>query len=354
MELSISSLSKKDLTKFQGITSGRVPIPILSNILIKTDGDNLILSATNLEVSISQTFKTDCVMKLGTTTVDCKKFTDIIDRLDKNTPITISATERMMSIEQGASKFSLHTLPFDDHPVTPDAVGEPFEIDQSMFFQALKRVMYAASTDTSRFNLNGVLIENNIMVATDGHRLSKSELPFNSPNKLLIPSSSCNTITKCFPGSGRLNVVIEEKRMLLKDNDVSVWVRFLDGDYPDYTRVIPSDPTTPALVNKDELLKSLKRVSSLISPHDTGINVLVSDNTFKLSKTSDIGAAEDSFPCEFTGEFAFIANVKYITEATSAIETDQIAVQFYKEGAPIVFKPEPENSHFSLVMPMRK
>lgn len=354
MKLEISTLNKKELAKFSGIANGRSPLPILSNLLLNAAGDKLTITATNLEVGVIHDFDAT-ISEEGITTVACKGFVDIIDRLNTNEPIIITSTDRNINIQQGDSKFKLHTLSGDDYPETAVHDGQSIEIDQSLFFQAIKRVFYAASTDSSRFNLNTIFIDSDVMVATDGHRLSKSDLPFNINCKIMLPTLACNTITKAFQGTGPATLTISDKWAGVSTGDVKILTRLPDGEYPDWRKVITTDnQPSLALVARAELLKAIRRVAPLSTNHDMGVTVNVDNKLIKISKQSELGSGEDSVPCEYEGSFEFICNLKYIQEAVTNIESDNVLIGYAKDGAPVTITPEVDTSHFSLVMPMRK
>lgn len=352
MQLITTSLNKKDMGKFLGVANGKSPLPVLANLSLEADDNGLTILATNLESAVRQTFSAEVTEK-GKALVSAKRFVDIVDRLS-NDPIAIKMEGHSLQISQGESIFKLPTPSVDDFPEIRDILGQEFIVDQAMLCQAIKSVVYAASSDNSRFNLNTVLIDGKVIVATDGHRLSKNTVTFTSPTNLLIPSSSCYTLLKSFQGSGNCKVIVSEKWVRVEDDSVALSVRLTDGDYPQWQKVIPQEKGVSLRINKDEMLKSVKRILPLILPHDTGINVNISNNKLEISKTSEIGSATDSIPCEFSGDISFICNAKYLVECLSNIDAQEIILSYIKDGSPVIFSPISNESAIHLVMPMRK
>ena len=352
MKIEIPKLAKKELNKFAMICNGRSPLPILANILIEAVDNKITLLATNLEVAVKQDFDAT-VIEPGKTTVLGKKLVDIIDRFGDE-PILINTTDHNIEFEQGNTKFKLPTISPDDFPELGGYPVQEIEIEMSSLLQALKRVSYTASSDNSRYNLNNVLIENDVMVATDGHRLSKCTIPFKVEGRVLLPLVACQAIMKSFFDAGTCIFGYSEKWVTVSNGIITTYCRLPDGDYPDYTKVIPKESGIKAVVSKAEFLNSIKRVSSVLTPNDIGLNISVNNETVAITKQTEIGAASDSFSTLGLGEFSFIANSKYLNDCITNIESDNIVLEFVKEGAPVLFTPQNDNTHLSLVMPMRK
>lgn len=352
MKLSISGLTKKDMGKFLPICNARSPLPILSNILLLAEGNNLTVLASNLEVVVKQRFDAN-ITEPGTITVSGKKFIDIVDRLTSD-PINIVSTEHSISIEQGNSKFKMPTLSADDFPAFAEFPGQEITLETGKLLDAVKKVSYAVSTDSSRFNLNCMLIEGNLFVATDGHRLAKNSNEFTIDTKILMPLVSCQAILKCFGSNDTCKLLVGEKFFTVESGDITLICRLADGDFPDYTRVIPAESGTVAVANTSELSQILKRVSPMAIQTDMGVTVSVNDNKLSISKESSLGSAEDCMDVVCSGNFEFIVNAKYLAECISNINDINTLVTFIKEGAPVLLTPEGDGNFMSLVMPMRK
>lgn len=352
MKISVSNFNKKSMSKFLPICNVRSPLPILSNLLLSANNNKLSIMAFNLEVSVKEEFDAE-VIEPGSITVSGKKLSDIIDKLTSER-IDIVSTEHTVTIEQGTSKFMLHTLSADDFPVIYEFPGQEITVETGILLDAVKKVSYAVSSDDSRFNLNAMFWDADKFVATDGHRLAKMELPFKIEGKALIPQVGCQSILKCLGANNTCKITVGEKFISITSGDVTLNCRMLDGDFPDYTRVIPTESGISLLANTNELTQVLKRVTPMAIQTDMGIKVVVSNNKLTVSKESSLGSAEDSMTVESDGDFDFIANAKYLTDCLANINTESTVMSFIKEGAPIVFKPEDNETFMSLVMPMRK
>lgn len=352
MKFSITGLSKRDLNKFLFIANTRSPLPILSNLLLSVSDGQLSITASNLETCVTGVFRCDTVEQDGSTTVDAKRFTDIIDRLDVY-DLTIMENASRFTISQNTAKFQLNTITADDYPIINYDSLKEVDVVKQDFMDAIKKTVYAASDDSSRFNLNCVLLDNGKLVATDGHRLSTIDIAIDIDTKVLLPSQFCYSILKSFEGIGSLKFGVADKWAYVSDDTTRISTRLPDGDYPEYSRVIPNETVNEAVVVRKDLLQAIKRIIPLATQHNQGVEVSVKNNTLTIHKDSEIGSAVDSVDCEYDGEFEFICNIKYITDCINNIDTERVLIKFFDEGKPIVFLPD-GTTHLSLVMPMRK
>ena len=352
MKLSIQTLDKKALSKFMPICNGRSPLPILSNLLLSANNDKLTVTASNLNVVIKQDFDAT-ITEPGDTTVPGKKLYDIVDRLTGD-DIQFVANDRNLTITQGASKFSLPVMSADDFPEFNAFPGQEISVTSNVLLEVIKKVSYAVSNDNSRFNLDNMLLEGNIAVATDGHRLAKMLTPFNFNTKILLPLVACQAILKSVAPNEDCKITISDKQLGVITGDVTLLCRLQDGDYPTWEKVIPTETGQVVTVKTSDIAQVLKRVSPMAVQTDMGITVLVNNNTLTMKKESAMGSAEDSIEIEGNASFEFIANAKYLADCLGNIDDETTKMSFVKDGAPIIFSPESNDSFINLVMPMRK
>jgi DNA polymerase-3 subunit beta len=351
------------LSRTVPITEKRSPLPILSHILMEARDGTLILTATDLEVGLRMTY--DCsVSEPGTIAIPSKKFHEIVRELGSGL-VKIRLTDgQRIQITSGHADFQLVGMDPVDYPAwsTVDEV-QTASIQADKLLSMIDRTVFASSSDDSRFNLNGVLFEKDEtktrMVATDGHRLAltSEELDLPLENKVLVPKKGLQELKRLLDGlKGEVLIGFEQKNLIIRTPRLVMTIRLIDGEYPDYRKVIPESSDRIIKINRLNLLQGLRKAAILTSDRNKGINVDVSKNQIEVSATHpDLGTAKDVVDAEFEGDtFAFIVNVTYLIEALGVIDTDTLTMEYLKEGAPVILRPYPAKEYFNLVMPMRK
>jgi len=351
------------LTKTVPITEKRTPLPILSHVLINAAESRLVLTATDLEVGL----KINCestVLEPGMFAVPSKKTYEIVRELESG-QITVQSTENQrIQIESGKSVFQLAGMDASDYPAwTSSGEVETAQVQASRLLYMIEKTMFASSNDDSRFNLNGILFEqdgdNTKLVATDGHRLAliNGELGIRLESNLIVPRKGLVELKRLLEGlKEEISVGFEEKNLLVSTDRVMMTVRLIDGDFPDYRKVIPEPGDTVVQVPHSQLMHTLRRVAILTSDRNKGVNLKMSPGKMELTATHpDLGTARDVIDVEYTGdEFIVIVNAAYLIEAIGAIDTETVGIEFHEEGAPVILRPIPSKDYFNLVMPMRK
>ncbi len=351
------------LSKLVSITEKRSPLPILSHALMELDDDGLTLTATDLEVGLRMNY--DCsVVEPGKITAPAKKFYEIIRELAGGS-ISVTSNDRYrLNIVSGASSFDLAGMDSADFPVWSDHESvETSEVDSEAFIRMMDKTLFAASNDDSRFNLNGVLFEKDNektkLVSTDGHRLALIETDIELPadSRFIAPKKGLVEIKKFLENmKQKVQFGFEKKNLIIKTERAMMTVRLIDGDYPDYNKVIPQSSGQKAFIDKNTLVQSLRRVVILTSDKNRGISLkLESDKLSVNVNNPELGSAEDSIPVEFEGsEVQLIINVQYLLDALNVISAEKVSLEYHKDGAPVIIKPHPEQDYFNIVMPMRK
>lgn len=351
------------LSKLVPITEKKSPLPILSHVLMELDGSNITLTATDLEVGLKTSL--DCnVVEPGKITVPARKFFEIVKEL-RSGPIVVTSNERYrLNIVSGPSSFDLAGMDSADFPVWSDHSSiETSETNTETLIRMMDKTLFAASNDESRFNLNGVLFEreNNKtkLVSTDGHRLAVIETDLLLPDetRFIAPKKGLVELKRFLENmKQKVSFGFEKKNLIVKTERAMMTVRLIDGDYPDYNKVIPQTEGHKAFIDRNSFIQSLKRVGILTYDRSRGININLSEDELKLSVSNpDLGSAEDSITIDYKGdEVKIIINVLYLIDALNVISSEKVSVEYHKEGAPIIIKPCPEQDYFNIVMPMRK
>ncbi len=352
------------LSRAVPITEKRSTLPILSHLLITaTDPEKLMITATDLEVGLQMSY--NYVLKEpGSLTIPARKIYEIVRELAPGQVSVQDSESKRIKIVSGMSEFELAGMDASDYPVwiSFDEI-ETFSMPAEKLLYMIDKTLFASSSDDSRFNLNGVLFEqdaeNTRLVATDGHRLAliTEDVKISLKSSVLVPKKGLLELRRLLESlKGDVSVGFEEKNMLVKTDRFMMTVRLIEGDYPDYAKVIPKASEKVIKASRPSVLQALRRVAILTSDRNKGVNVQVGAGKMEFTATHpDLGTARDVVDVDYQGEeFEIIINVAYLIESLNVVDTDTISFEFHQEGAPLVIRPEPAKGYFNLVMPMRK
>ena len=355
------------LTRTVPLTEGRTTLPILTHVLMTArDNDTLSLTANNLESHC----EASCAATIETAGMVClpgRKLLEIVKTLGDGETI-IDAGSRAL-IRSGAASFTLATLSAEDFPVASAVENiEHIIVDCDAFLDALGSVDYAASSQESRFNMNAIYFEPNggasRMVTTDGHRLAlvhwRAQIGY---KPILVPLAGVGVLVKALHGiSGEVQVGCDEKNLVVTTENLTIAVRLIDSEFPDYRKVIPDPANIQANVplNRNELLRAVRRVSVFTSDTNKGLRLAIVENLVELKTTHpDLGEGRDVVDVEYSGEpISLIVNSAYLLDALTTMTADRITAEYFGDGLPLIFRAvmenETPNEDLHLVMPMRK
>ena len=355
----------KEISVAQEIIASRNALSILSNVLLEADGDALIIKATDLKVSFET--RIPVVVEVpGSTTVFSDKLLGILKTLPEGDVHFIQDDGDRLAITNGNNiNFQLHSISADKFPEIPETDKNAFfTLPQKDFINMIGQTIFSISDDETRYFMNGVFMEKDedklIMVATDGRRLSyisnspESEVP--EFNGIIIPPKVLNLIRKLASGEGELKLAVADKILFASFDNQKVTSTLIDGQFPNYSRVIPDNQDFEFQVNREELIDALKRVSLLADYKSKRIFLSVSGNKMTLkSDESEIGAAEENINCQYEGPDAvFALNHAYLSDPLKVIEDDEVSMKFTETNKAITLVSVPEANYFHIVMPMQK
>jgi DNA polymerase-3 subunit beta len=357
-------LLSEGMSKIVSITERRSPLPILTHALIEVKDQVLSITGTDLEVGIRVIY--NCLNGSdGLATIPARKFLEIVRELGAG-PIRIELADRFrIKLTSGRSSFDLAGMDPSDFPAwsSTDDI-ETNEITCEKLVHMLEKTIFASSNDDSRFNLNGVLVEKNEkqtrFVATDGHRLAliDEEIDISIPTKVIVPKKGLMELKRLLESSKEtVEIGFELKNLVIKSPKAMMTIRLIEGDYPDYLRVLPTDTSVTITAKKVDLLQCLKRMAILTSDRNKGVNICIKNNQMEFSVNHpDLGAANDVIEVDYKdeSEVILILNVFYMIDAISNLDSEDILIVYYKDGAPIKFLDRSDSNYFSIVMPMRK
>jgi DNA polymerase III subunit beta len=362
------TISREKLQEALVAVSAAVPakttLPVLGNLLLETTDRGLRISGTDLDISVSMEVAAD-VEVAGGITVPARKLSEIVRELPPS-PVKLAAMgEQRIVVECGKSKFKLLGLPKDDFPAFPTVdFKSAWRLRSGELQQLISHTSFAVSTEESRPILNGVLWEVREdtlrMVATNGHRLAKMELPYEGGTKaeFIIPPKALEQVRKLFPADEEVEVGRGENHIAFRSPFVSVYTRLIEGPYPPYESVIPRDNDRVAIIEKAELISALKRMSVVASDQTHRVKLSFNTALLKFSvQTPDLGEGQDEIPVKYTGDPMDIGfNGLYLLEVLRYMPTEEIRLTFKHPERATTMEPEgwkEAAKYLCLVMPLR-
>lgn len=354
----------KVLQRVQGIVEKRNTMPILANVLLEASKNKINIMATDLEVFIKDAGPAN-VSEDGAVTVNARKLFEIVKELPGDSVDLSAGKDDKVTVKAGRAKFSIMGLPSKDFPVFP-AVDETLlePIGSENLKEMIDKTSFAVSTDETRYNINGFLLEKEEsrlrMVSTDGHRLALIEKNDSKAiarkEGVLLPRKGVIEMRKVLDEKeGELLLGISQKSAVMKKDNTLISVRLLEGEFPDYKKVIPKDNDKEVLAAKDTLLSSLKRVSILSTDKIKGVRFNFAPGKLTLSSSSpDIGEAVEEVDIDYSGPEIDIAfNARYLIDMLETLEEDKVRVGLKDSLSPGMVRPMGSEDYIYIIMPMR-
>lgn len=352
-----------ELGPMQGIVERRTTIPVLSHILLKAEEGRLSLAATDLDVSLTSWVDAE-VSSPGGIAVQAKKFIEIIRALVDDEITLRLEDEKRLAIVGGRSRFKINGLSPEDFPTLPQVSQESVqEVPFNQVKGMISKVLFAVSTEESRFQLNGALFkvkEGGLeMVATDGHRLAlvENDLEGGEPEEgVLVPRKALQELQR-FEGDGTLGLRRSEHHLSFQLGRRELICRILEGSFPDYERVIAKDNDKQISFGRKDLAAAVQRVALLTGERTRAVRFKFDDDKLQISAANpDLGEAVEEVPCEYSGEsFSLGINPDYIGNFLSAVETERVLFELKDENSQCIGLPVDgeDQRYLCVIMPMR-
>jgi DNA polymerase III subunit beta len=345
----------------------KTTLPILSNILLEATKDGIRLSGTDLDIAVSTTV-TASVDQDGAITLPARKLVEIVRELPSAAIRLTASGEQRVTIECGRSRFRLLGLPREEFPAFPSVKFEGGWRTSSKELQKLiGHVAFAASTEESRPILNGVLWElrpeRMRMVATNGHRLARMDVPTSetqgaSQADLIVPPKALEQIRRLFDTDETVEIARSENHLGFRTSTTQIFTRLIEGPYPNYEQVIPRENDKAATADKAALTAALRRMSIVASDQTHRIRMAFANGSCKLSvQTPDLGEAQEELNVSYEGDPLEIGfNAAYLLEILKYIPTDEVRMTFKAPERAATCEPvgwDDPASYLALVMPLR-
>lgn len=344
------------------VANTRNQLPILANILIKTSDNRVSISATNLDIAITQ-FIGSKVSDEGSITVPARLMQDFVSSLPDGV-IELKLEDTKLHIKTEKYQSVVNGVLADDFPVMPAIEkGESLEIPCAELKRALQQVVFAASSDESRPVLTGVLLKGSDgelhIAATDSYRLAEKTLKVKSKKSinLLVPATAMQDLLRILnDDDDTVSVVYDEQLVLFQVGDVELVARLLEGTYPDYQRLIPSEFSVTSKLNKSEF-QNITKVSSLFARESAGsITIEVDENDKQLSihsVASQLGENTANVSGEIVGSGTITLNSRYLLDALGAMTDDTVQFSFNGKLEPTVIRSVNETDYTHVIMPLK-
>ena len=364
------TISREKLQEGLAAVAASIPskttLPVLANILVETTDKGIRLSGTDLDIAVCTEVAAD-VETVGAITIPAKKLTEIARELPPSPVKIATAGEQRITLDCGRSHFKILGLPKEEFPSFPVVrFNESWRIRSGDLQKLISHTSFAVSTEESRPILNGVLWELKPefmrMVATNGHRLAKMEVPIKSigapASDLIIPPKALDQIRRLFPADEELEVARGDNHLGFRSPFTSVFTRLIEGPYPNYDQVIPKDNDRVAIADKSALTSALKRMSVIASDQTHRIRLSFNAGMLRFSvQTPDLGEATDELPVRYNGDQLDIGfNASYLLEILRYIPTEEVKLTFKAPERAATIEPEGWNdtaTYLCLVMPLR-
>jgi DNA polymerase-3 subunit beta len=359
-----ASVLLKEIAIAQEIISSKNAISILSNIYLEAEDDALIIKATDIKVNFETRVPVD-VQEKGATTVFGERFLGILTAVGGG-EMEFNQKDNNTRIKAAKKKYTsnLKCIASEKYPEFPALSKKNyFEIPIKEFKEMISQTVFAVSDDETRYFMNGVFFkkegEKLIMVATDGRRLAYVEKAAPSSVEdfpgVIIPTKILTVLMKRAGDEGLIGISITDKNIFISFGSYSLSSVLIDGQFPNYQRVIPETQKFSFTVNRAETLGALKDVSNMVEQKSRRVYLGLGPGTVSFSsEESDIGDSKEEIPCKYDGEDVSIAlNYRYLEEPFKVMTCDEISIHFTEPNRAITIKPVPEKDFFHIVMPMQ-
>ncbi len=352
------------LTAVAASVPTKTTLPVLSNILVDATGDLIRLAGTDLDTAVTTAVPGE-VDDEGAVTLPARKLLEIVRELPSAAIRVTSSGEQRVSLECGRSRFKLLGIPKDEFPSFPPVSFEQsWSVASTDLQKLVHHVSFAASTEESRPILNGVLWEQRgdrmRMVATNGHRLAKMDVPISGggTDDFIVPPRALEQVRRLFGPSDEVEIAKSDNHLGFRGGSTQVYTRLIEGPYPNYEQVIPRENDKSATVDKEALSAALRRVGVVASDQTHRVRLAFTSAVLKFSvSTPDLGDAQDEIAVTYDGDALEIGfNANYLLEVLKYMPTDEVRFTFSAPERAATIEPvgwDDSASYLCLVMPLR-
>ncbi len=365
MELTVTQENfARALSAVGRVASTKTQLPILSNILLRTDGNRLLIAATNLEVATTQYIGAK-ITKPGAITVPARLISEFVSSLPKES-INLKIVNNNIHLKSGNYSSIINGVIADDFPELPTinkSSSISYAINVEDFKQAVSQTIITASSDSTRPVLTGVYWHSHdgqlYLAATDGYRLSERRLvETKSEVSAIIPVQTLQEVLRTIvDDSDTVDVLFDETQVRFRINEAEIISRLVDGNFPDYRQLIPKKSDITAIIEKQEFVRVTK-IAGLFARESGGSVTVTVDSDKKTvslhSIASELGENTSELTATITGEGQVTLNSRYLSEALSVLEDETIEFSFSGKLSPCILKSTKKDAnYYHVIMPLK-
>lgn len=357
---------RKALHRAQGIVERKTTMPILANVLVNATKAGVTVTAFDLDIGIVSEHAAE-VSKPGSVTLSAKYVFDIVQNLPEAQVTLTKLPNNYVDITSGPAHYKIVGMAAEEFPRLPKEENAPMvKATGEVLLEMIRKTSFAISTDETRYILNGVFFEPRDggkvrMVATDGHRLAliERDVPGNFKLKggVIIPRKGLFELKRLLEEApeAECQLGFAESSALFKKPGLSMVMRLIDGQFPEYQRVIPKEGEKHITISRARLLEGLKRISLLSADKSNAVKISLSENRLRIAANNpDLGEAKDDVEVDYKGAALNIGfNARYLIDVLSALESDKVVIELGDEHSPGVIHAPKDKSFLAVVMPMR-
>lgn len=370
MKLSIERAAlMRSLNHVQSVVERRNTIPILSNVLLKTEDGALTMSTTDMDLQINESVAAD-IKTPGATTAPAHTLHDIVRKLpdDAMVELALDDSGNTMTVKAGRSVFKLSCLPVSDFPeIAQGQLPTTFSLPATALRALIDRTKFAMSTEETRYYLNGIYVheaDNNGVkvlraVATDGHRLARFEMPLpegaaGMPG-VIVPRKAVGELRKLVEeAADTIEISLSESKVRFSFDHIELTSKLIDGTFPNYQQVIPTGNDKIVEVDPKLFSRAIDRVSTISDGKSRALKITLHGKTMTLSANSpDAGSATEDLEINGNDNIEIGFNAKYLMDITSQIEGDGCRIVLADAVSPTIIQDSSDSSALYVLMPLR-
>ncbi len=359
------------LAQVLNVVGSKATMPILSNVLIEAEKDQISLSTTNLDLGIRCKIKAE-VKETGSVTLPVKRLATIVRELPSVDVNFDGAPNHQVKLSSGGSTFKIMGIGREEFPPLPEFGDEKaYTLEQSELVGMLRSVSYAQSTDETRYILNGVYFnfrdEKLTLVATDGRRLAliskEMEVPAASAGAIILPAKTVSELGRLLDKGSKVKINFTDRRaafQIATDKDTSglidhvyLYSKVVEGNYPNYQQVVPKETHQRIKLERELLLQCVHRAQLVCSEKANSVKIKLSSNLLEIfAASSDFGEAHESMAIGYSGPDLQVAfNPAFLMDPLKALTKDEVFFEVKDEVSPGVFKTL--ENFICVIMPVR-
>lgn len=366
MKLTISREALlKPLLLVAGVVERRQTLPVLSNVLLVADKNQLLLTGTDLEVELVGRVALDSDVQSGEITVPARKLVDICKSLPEGAQIEIRQEDQKITLKAGRSRFSLATLPANDFPNIEDSPSATeFSVSKASLKRLIDSTSFAMAQQDVRYYLNGMFLEvkkgHLRTVATDGHRLAmctaQTDFSGSSTHQVIVPRKGILELLKLLgDGEGEVAISLSNNHIRARSGEFTFTSKLVDGKFPDYERVLPKGGNKEVIGDRRELKEAFGRAAILSNEKYRGVRLVLTNGILRiLANNPEQEEAEEEVSVSYEGDPLEVGfNVSYLQDVLNTLTTDRVKITLLDANSSALLEEAEKSDAVYVVMPMR-